>query len=602
MKLTRRKALNLGITGSGVLISSFALQENAQPALMSDCNEEHSLFGSHLQRMQLRRTIGQFQRLFNYFDGVSSPPAPPQVIDFWRQFDLHALIVDIATEVPLYRSVQSRAMAYGFRIYPAGAVRPQQIDDYFQQVFWEVRATTLRTLAGLRISGDPWIGMDMENTGRDKVEPSLEYILSAAAIRQNHTVENLHRAMQPFLEVLQETGVSMALYPASPESGEDLLYIAESLGRERMEFWTETTYGNAVAYRESPERSWPALAASFLNLSAVLQTRVPGAVVRPGIRDLERQWSRVYRADLRRGGAVAPWAFDFTRHDSAHFGSADYLNGTAPSGSTNPITSLNDVRHVWPMPPLGVSVPAAWNTPVLSANGLPSALPISLGAVFGTATGLSSPPQKVELHPDGIPCRTTSAGIWNGLRAAVLPTDPAAAFTLDATFRLPQGGTLAAGVTEYVPIMGAVSQGARDWQVYYERTGSGTGFIRLFINQGTVPVRPLELAVGVIPGQEIRVLIGRQGNEWLYRSSAGAFVTMAVPRAASINYYDQLLIGAGIIHTALTGPGLSTYPLIGCPGLILVKTWAFYTRMLNSQERTYLQASASTGWPYGYGI
>lgn len=579
-----------------------------------------------LDRKHLRRAYTLLTPLLDVLG--ASPPPPQEQIDFWHQFDIQAFIPDPLTELPAYRAVRDRAVAQGFRFYPAFGVRAGQLATYFTEAFWQLQADRLDRVASARVPGDLWIGIDLE----DNAAPSAEALYPINPSNPAHTVGELRRVMQPFIDALRRTQVSAVLYPAHLESGEHLLYIAEALGRDRVEFWTESTYDGAVAYRTSSTRRFPDLAAYLLRVHAALHARLPGAVIRPGIRDLERTWSKAFREDPLRFGGAAPWGFDRTRYDQAHLGTPAYLRGTTPvpsplpqAPSPYPPTSLNLVHHVWPMQPLSYAVPPHFDAPAttfVDPSGAVRDTPsIALHRTFGHATAIVNPPEGYEgpLHHEGIVCPGAAGdATWGGLRGGqVFPSAVSGAFTLDATFRLPVSArALNPGEIERLPIFGATAHNSRDWLVFSERHGATPtqATVRLYVFQGNTPpagttqtaapyYRIIDLAT-VNLGQNVRIQVGREGTTWL--TNTGRTV---IARAAFGNHHEHLTIGVGIVHDDLiTQPASGQYRLTGHPGLLLVGTWALYDRLLSNvphapeavSEWARLRAEPAAYWPYGY--
>ncbi len=321
--------------------------------------------------MQIRRYETEIRRLLNNL------AQHPDELRRWRDRDLHVLVNAplIPTELEDYEDTRNRAAGMGFHIYPAFRTQPLQFADYVSSAFWQTNANRLINSAALRLPGDLWLGLDMENYSGPGVEPTRSALGSAG-----FSVAQLRAAMQPFIEALQATNASVALYPAGENSGEDLIYVTDVLGRERMELWALTTYPNAERYRRSSARGWPAAAAEFLRLMGQLQQRFPGYLVRPGINDLERVWADPYRRDLLRSGPAAPWGYDETRWDDRQFlnlGTPEHRDGTQ-------LSALNLVRHVWPIQPMRRNVPAEFDT--TTTRTLPAILPTALTAVGGEHT------------------------------------------------------------------------------------------------------------------------------------------------------------------------------------------------------------------------
>jgi len=61
-------------------------------------------------------------------------------------------------------------------------------------------------------------------------------------------------------------------------------------------------------------------------------------------------------------------------------------------------------------------------------------------------------------------------------------------------------------------------------------------------------------------------------------------------RLPNTNLYASLLIGAGIAPDLLLGNGYP-FQITGCPGLVLMRTWALYDRMLEPADLDQLQAA-----------
>lgn len=511
-------------------------------------------------RIQIRRYESQVKTLL---DNLTLNPGE---LSHWLDRDLHVVVHNPLSPADraAYTAVRDRATAMGLRIYPAFRTQPLtsfQFADYMSTAFWQTNADRLTQLAALRLPGDPWIGIDMENYSADGAEPT-----ASALTGKGYTVAQIRAAMLPFTDALSITNSAIAAYPAGAKPGEDLAYVAEKLGRDRMELWTETTFDDSEDYRRSSALKWPAKAASFLGQLGQIQTRFPGYPVRPGISDLERQWSDPYKHNLQRSGPCAGWGFDHTRNDHNYFGTPEYRLGTR-------LSSLNNVRHVWPMQPMRGSVPAEFDT---------SATPVALNAAGGKSTSIAiigAPPA----HPEGIRFVSpelpyTWAGLWGD---SVLPSVSSGSFTIDGTLRLP------VGPIPSCPLFGAVSYNSGAWQVAYDVTVDKIALYVRIPASGGPKRHVLDMIQGPPRGVDIRLQVGRNGNEWLHQSNR---TTLTDDPGA----LRMLIIGAG--------QDVAKFPqknqMVSCPGIVLRNTWSIYDRLLSDPELTELRKSS---WPYGYG-
>jgi hypothetical protein len=519
------------------------------------------MFSHH---MQIRRYSSEIKTLLDNLD------LDPLEKNYWLNLniDLQVVVKDPLdpAQIAEYLTLRNRAVGMGFRIYPAFRTQPLvnfQFSDYISSAFWQVNAQHLTALAALRLPEDPWLGIDMENyDGANTPEPT-----SSALMQRQYAVAQIRAAMQPFIDALRATHASVAVYPINTESGEDLLYVAESLGRKRVELWTESTFNNSEFYRQSSERLWGNATEKFLALMGTIQSRFPGYLIRPGIYDLERVWTEPYRRNLFRSGPAAPWGFDRTRADKPKFGTTEHRAGTT-------LSDLNRVRHIWPIQPLKENVPAEFDTTL-------TATPTPLDSVVD----LVIRPAGATRHIDGIQFNTPPQPYtWAGLRGkSVLPNQPDMAFTVDATFRLP------IGQIGSCPLFGAVSNNIGIWQVAYD---SILDKISLYVSAGR-RTQTFDIIMAPPRSQDIRVQVGRNGNVWLHHhSGAAAYQTSNTVERAGV--YDSLIIGAG--QSVATFPQNNT--LVGCPGIVLVKTWIIYDRLLSYPELVALNAGS---WPYGYG-
>lgn len=567
-------------------------------------------------RIQIRRYESQIRTLFDNLDHLPDPEKFSE-LSYWRDRDLQVLVLKPEDEPDRtkYVATRDRATAKGLHIYPAFRTQPLskeasprfQFGSYIEREFWQKNADRLTNVAALRLPGDPWIGLDMES-----YDGGSEPTASALTTKQL-TVAQLRAAMQPFIDALRATNASVALYPAGTTKdgevwlpGEDLLYVAESVGRERMELWTEATFENSEQYRRSSKRGWPVVAATFLRLMGLLQSRFPGCVFRPGIFDLERVWTKPYRSDLCRSGAYAPWGFDWSRYDAADFGKPAYRSGIT-------LSKLNGATHVWPMQPMRTSVPAEFDTgkspdgPVELAQWgstnttdqalLPTAIPHFEGIQF-----TAPPPPEPGKRP---------LWAWAGLGGqSVLPKDLSAPFTVDGTLRLP------IDIPDSCPLFGGVWYNLSSWQVVYD---ADRDVIALCVrNPFPKPneSRRYTLDMMAVPrrGVDLRFHVGRHKLKWLYKVTELPEGTVNGTRtdlpAAAGGDCTNLLIGAGQIVADFPRSNSMAY----CPGILLVKTWSIYDWLLEDAELDALRTdtwvrpdhdhtifSREGSWPYGYG-
>lgn len=110
-------------------------------------------------------------------------------------------------------------------------------------------------------------------------------------------------------------------------------------------------------------------------------------------------------------------------------------------------------------------------------------------------------------------------------------------------------------------------------------------------------------------GVDIRIQVGRDGNDWLYQAAEHWPVGSVGGDRKPINHdpgvFRSLFIGAG--QKVSTFPHSNT--MVFSPGIVFLKTWSIYDWLLTSQEVEELREEKwpipkgrhPGSWPYGYG-
>jgi hypothetical protein len=480
--------------------------------------------------------------------------------NYFGAFDLQVMLATIdAPTIAAYTTVRDLAAGIGIATYPGFRTHASgPFSDYVDRTYWQARAADVLAVAALRPARERRIGLDMENYGTGNAEPS-----AAALATAGYTVQQLRDAMDPFVVALNNVDALPCAYPAGVSGGEDLLYVAAFRGWDNIELWTELTFEIAEAYRQGPNYAYVRSLASLTVSQSAIEQLFPGAVIRAVVGDdIFRRWGQVLRTNQDALGGVRPWVFDVTRADQANWGTQGWVDGTN-------LKSVNDVQYLWP-----IQIPETHvNSPFCVGLGSPA---LALDQVAGNAGSLVvQPTQKPDL--EGMRFLTpASPNTWAGLRAfGAMPASASLPWTIDLQFRIPSS------LATSKPIVCNGQYNVGIWQVYYDNSANK---LILQVRAGTTTYT-MDVLVSPARDTDLRIQIGRNGNEWLHnvgRTNIGA----------SASFTSVLLFAAG--QDPATFPTNNTTTMMN--GALLTGQIAIWHRYLSDPDLVLVRAGS---YPWG---
>jgi hypothetical protein len=453
---------------------------------------------------------------------------------------------------------------------------------------WQRNADFLNALlAGLRdYPAQNYLQLDMEAGWITDYEvPTLE-----ALAQTGHTLDDLRRAMAPFLAAVESSGMVPYMYPASPDDIVMPLIAAASRGRagtlldHKALVCSQTTYGAARHHRRDPERQYLLWAAG----QQALRTRILEACG-PDVRIGLALYDDIYRHhgdDLRDDHAVLGphegLVFMRNRVDVA-------LVGTPAWHQALHYASHNDVRYDWALPNLHQGNIAR------SYGTAPAPLPlISHRASPNNTVAYPAPTRRYDLDPDeriqGIRLDAPDpAGGWtfHAYRATnAFPTGAGATtWSVRVRFRVPANAADA-------PIFSQSPVNLRSWQVAKMMVPDAQGVLGPHIVLQVAGSPPVPLAP-YVADRTYSVFLGRRGaTSWAFCVDGGPVTQVTLANAPS---YENFILGGGWRPDAFQSPPPGTHAA-GMNDIVFLDDLAIWWRALSDAEA---QATCTGSFPWG---